>query len=836
MAVRATGTFKSPATSPIGPDQEREYRVDIHDTDFSGEPIEIIILSCDASWEPEREDDRHAPIFSSKANVTINVPATDTSLTTFIEDMAYAEDGRFLLEITRDSGATIMWRGIVKPDQSAEADIDPFPFRISAVCGLSTLKSKPFMNNALNLPYYGIKRFTEMIVLALGNMAHLGTFWGAGDTLIRTAVDWWSTAMSSGTDDDALYQSGARVFAFYKDQTDGPVEDTYINCYDVIAEVMRTFGCRIYQSEGHYKIDQISYRNSATYFARDYDKDGAFISSDTYSGVNVINQTMSGAKITLVTYDFLPILKKVRVFYNARKRRNILNGHFFDNNNEGTVFDQFIDSNNGQAVIRIRGLFNYSVKNTGYTGGVTDTFFVVPNFEFKMGIHYLSRNYTISNYTANLQAASWSLSSAARVYLPHLIGKVPALGETNTGYYSFEILSPALPADSTTNEIFCAGPSMVKWNGVVWPLSDFLIDWSFSGLYVDMFDSGAVTEYADQVCFEAVNPAAASEKYDIHLKLGNSDSDTDSVGRIYYTADGSTWDEADVWGEGTDPRAKHICDLLALDILHGQSSARRRMSGKLYGSFRNLRLIQTSDDRKWMFSRVKWDFTQNELSGSWIELEYGADGVSSTPVRVHVVKGGGLTFPPVFDPANPNGLSNGSPGFSINTSPAVLAPVSYNQLDSEILEGATITSIPTKVPSDGNEFLAGDSVGIVDPYTGQFQYFEIATPPAAGDTSLSVVSDTALYDFPEDSYLTVKQRPYAYTPGNWYTFKGTIASNKVTVTGFDLPANDDACYVIVRRQFYTSPDDFTINYGDNSVNFLSGLGLNGQTALVRAYA
>lgn len=834
MAIRATGTFKSPATSPIGPDQEREYRVDIYDADFSGEALEIIILSCDASWEPEREDDRHAPIFSSKANVTINVPATDTSLTTFIEDMAYAEDGRFLLEISRDAGDTIMWRGIVKSDQSAEADIDPFPFRISAVCGLATLKNEPFLNGGVW--YQGRTRFIDILIDALTKMKHLDTFWSGSDTFLRTAVDWWSTAMSSGADDDALYQSGVDVFAFYQGQTDGPIEDSVINCYDVVMEIMRTFGCRIYQSEGHYKIDQVSYRNASTYYARDYDKTGAFVSSDTYSGVNVINQTMAGAKITLVTYDFIPILKRVRVFYNARKRRNILNGHYFDNDVEGTTFDQFIDSNSGTAVIRLRGIFNYSIKNLSYTGGVTDNFFVVPNIQLKIGIEYLARNYTISNFTANLGAAFWSLSSSNRVYLPHLIGKVPAVGQTKTGYFSFEVLSNPLPQDGTANQLFCAGPAMVKWNGTVWNLSDFQIGWSFSGLYVDMFDDGAVTEPEDQVCFEAVNPAEASEKYDIHLKIGNTDSGVDSVGRIFYTADGSTWTAADVWGEGVAARTKHICDLLALDILHGQSSARRRMNGKLYGSFRNLRVIQTSDSRKWLFSRIKWDFTQNELSGSWIEMDYGSDGVSSTPIKIRVVKGGGLTFPPVYDPANPNGLSNDSSGFSINTSPAVLAPVSYNQLDSEILEGATITSIPTKVPSDGNEFLAGDSVGIVDPYTGQFQYFEIATPPAAGDTSLSVVSDTALYDFPEDSYLTVKQRPYAYTPGNWYTFKGTIASNKVTVTGFDLPANDDACYVIVRRQFYTSPDDFTINYGDNSVNFLSGLGLNGQTALVRAYA
>jgi len=95
--------------------------------------------------------------------------------------------------------------------------------------------------------------------------------------------------------------------------------------------------------------------------------------------------------------------------------------------------------------------------------------------------------------------------------------------------------------------------------------------------------------------------------------------------------------------------------------------------------------------------------------------------------------------------------------------------------------------------------------------------------------------NVSISDYPEDSYLVVKQNAYAFTPGNWYTFKGTISSSKVIVTGFDLPANGNAVFPVVRRQFYNFTDDFTIDYGDNSVNFAAGLGLNGQIAYIRAY-
>ena len=69
----------------------------------------------------------------------------------------------------------------------------------------------------------------------------------------------------------------------------------------------------------------------------------------------------------------------------------------------------------------------------------------------------------------------------------------------------------------------------------------------------------------------------------------------------------------------------------------------------------------------------------------------------------------------------------------------------------------------------------------------------------------------------------------------WRVFKGTISSNKLVVTGFTLPEDGYQSYAIVRRQHYHFTDDYTINTGDNSVNFPAGLNLNGQIAYVYAY-
>ena len=98
-------------------------------------------------------------------------------------------------------------------------------------------------------------------------------------------------------------------------------------------------------------------------------------------------------------------------------------------------------------------------------------------------------------------------------------------------------------------------------------------------------------------------------------------------------------------------------------------------------------------------------------------------------------------------------------------------------------------------------------------------------------------------------YLGQLRSPYASfgleidgtrLPGNWYTYEGVIASNRVIIPTGDLvlPGKPDNVFVIVRRQEYhpTVPGDmrdFTVNNTDNSIDFQSSLSLNGQTAYIR---
>ncbi|MCB0541913.1 MAG: hypothetical protein KDC70_00260 [Saprospiraceae bacterium] len=79
-------------------------------------------------------------------------------------------------------------------------------------------------------------------------------------------------------------------------------------------------------------------------------------------------------------------------------------------------------------------------------------------------------------------------------------------------------------------------------------------------------------------------------------------------------------------------------------------------------------------------------------------------------------------------------------------------------------------------------------------------------------------------------------------PGRWYVYEAAISSNRVIIptSTIVLPTIPENVHVIVRRQEYRATDaattrDFAVNNTDNSIDFQSGLGLNGQTAYIRVF-
>jgi hypothetical protein len=157
--------------------------------------------------------------------------------------------------------------------------------------------------------------------------------------------------------------------------------------------------------------------------------------------------------------------------------------------------------------------------------------------------------------------------------------------------------------------------------------------------------------------------------------------------------------------------------------------------------------------------RVKWSVTENIVDGTWLEMVYGNSNVK-TPVKVKILSGG-TNNPTVINPTSTSPTTGGNSPFMANPPGAILNPLSFNSLNTAITKGATVTSISVGTALAGNEFAAGDKVKIVNPVTGQFQTFTVASAPSAGATAISVNSATADFDIPQNAGLFVQLTPQA---------------------------------------------------------------------------
>jgi hypothetical protein len=748
MAVRLTGTYYDRDGA--------EYRVDIHDGDFVGSSAAFDVKYCTIAYDSDSNNDPNAAILGSRAEIGMSVQFENTTLSTFIEDFAEGQEDRFFVEITKTLTSLVIWRGILTPDFTAEDDTAPYyTFKVSALCGLATLKKIPYHDGTAI--YEGNARLTEHLATALSKAVHTATFWGGSDVFLKTAVDWWEEDMTSSASTDPFYLAAVDHSAFYQFKTKGDVDKDVLSCFDAIKAILTAFNCRILQIEGVWWVEQIPYRSSSPYYTRHYDKLGAYLSNATNSGTNVIDQTNSGAKLATMNYDFLPALKQADVTYDVKMRRNYLGGDVVGFEN----YSQPFDSAGGEAIMRLKFVINYSITDNGMGIPAGVGYFIIPKITLQVGNYRLRRPYTISNYSAYPEDLTWTTDiGLAGMYVPINIGPV-YIGQATQGSVTVEIITPPLPANAANSSFGTPQDScdVRTWDGTYMAFDDHLKDITISETYLEVFESGTPFTTDDKIQYRATNDNGATSKYEVETIIGNSDN-FNSIGRLK-VYDGAEWVNGGLWGQGVGARTKYLGQLLATNIVNARDRPIRRLNGSMLGDFRMHRLIQTSDGKKWMMSNATWDLGSDTIQGTWVELQYGGAGVAATPIKIKVLPG--KSFPTV-DPTSPSGgVTNTSSGFNANPPPTVLAPVSYNSISAKVDKGDTVTSIALVTASLGNEFLAGDGVTIVNPITGQFQTFEIASAPAFGDTSLSVTSEVSDYDFPEDSYLVVKQNAYAFS-------------------------------------------------------------------------
>jgi len=283
------------------------YNLEIWDREYVGDPIEF---NCAANGFALSYDNpgRMGPIMGTQCEITMYIENTDHE--ELLTDLLLSEEGRFLINITTGTGTPVpFWKGLILPDIGQyNEEYYPTAFVITATDGIGALRDIKYNNDGA--AYTGKQRVLEHIVNCLTKIKYVDILFDDTDNFISSYIDWWEENMTHASDSScALYQTYLNHAVWYK--YDKGVQD-FVSCYDVLVNIMTEFGARITFAKGSFWIEQTSYRTATTVIGRGYTKTSAFLGTGNFSGVNIIDQTATGALEAIGVYEFLPALMAPR--------------------------------------------------------------------------------------------------------------------------------------------------------------------------------------------------------------------------------------------------------------------------------------------------------------------------------------------------------------------------------------------------------------------------------------------------------------------------------------------------------------------------------------------
>lgn len=323
-------------------DQGVRYRIKIYDSDLGVDlntPFKLGDYGFKLTYKGKGSE-RYEAIHPSEVTFDFMV---ETSLQKqWVLDLYAVNQGRIkiLIERSINDGVSYSrwWCGVMLNDISTLPDIsNVVPYKIKAVDGLSLLKKIDFdrdiYNGSVGSP---TTLYTHYNILAnmLINYCDISEFYTTGETWLYTIVNWYESSMATPASNvDPLLKSASYPKAFFDikyDDNGAELETKPISAYDVLENLCKCWGARLFYDEGSFKFVQIeAYNNRAiatSCWYRRYQKgtsSGDLLGSGHISIMTNLSEalnpvTSSSTGLILLsgsTNSYMPPLRKVRAEY-----------------------------------------------------------------------------------------------------------------------------------------------------------------------------------------------------------------------------------------------------------------------------------------------------------------------------------------------------------------------------------------------------------------------------------------------------------------------------------------------------------------------------------------
>lgn len=228
-----------------------------------------------------RSDDIYEPIYASQLNVSIDVTDDDDNM----PDFTTLNDRKYLVKLFIDG--VIYWQGWVLSDlvqYSFTTGRKELAF--NAIDGLGMLDYIPFTFTETNVAGNTKLSPQSTLYFLYSCLAKIG--FPVGLNLI-TACSYYAAGMSNrgdGSQYEPFNQSYLRPVYFQND------DETYETCLVVLTKILKSFGCKLYQSNGKWYIVAVNEFAAAPYFAftyfTEYTPAGVLVTSGTFNTLSEI--------------------------------------------------------------------------------------------------------------------------------------------------------------------------------------------------------------------------------------------------------------------------------------------------------------------------------------------------------------------------------------------------------------------------------------------------------------------------------------------------------------------------------------------------------------------
>tara|TARA_R110000765_G_scaffold29229_2_gene69890 strand:+ start:345 stop:2342 length:1998 start_codon:yes stop_codon:yes gene_type:complete len=320
-------------------DQGVQYKITIYDAQ-SGFDLNLA-LTCGADGFVLNYDGkgkkRYNYIQASKVNFQLNIPSAGSAVAGMIANLTTADAGRYkvLIESSTNSGISYehYWKGVIVADIQKRKDISyPYFFDFTAVDGLSLMRDVPFNKDIYNGVNDDVTNLRTLIKHICNLFEYYNPTYDLFPTNTTTFYDlthWYEDSMPTiaGNISPLAYSAVyANAFMGLEFNDEGSVESTDpISAYEMLEQLLKTFGCKIVQAKGYWwimHIEQNAHLTDGFLYYRRFSREGFQLGSgtlpDTYfvKELGSVSDAHDCVKLSGAIYSHLPKVQEYRATYS----------------------------------------------------------------------------------------------------------------------------------------------------------------------------------------------------------------------------------------------------------------------------------------------------------------------------------------------------------------------------------------------------------------------------------------------------------------------------------------------------------------------------------------